>query len=112
MNLAAMLPSFRLSSGFCLRIESSIFVVEISSGTFSIISLGFLNECICASSSLPHFSCVSLPRISICSLLFISIITPPLNDLKVLIPTLISPGFILVFRICSIVSGGYAPVDI
>ena len=111
MNFAAILPYLKLNSGFCLRVEFSIFVVEISSGSFSIIMLGFLDACTCASSSFPHFSCISLPRISISSLLFISIRTPALKDLKVLIPTLISPGFILVFRICLIASSVCVPVD-
>ena len=94
-----------------MSIESSMLDV-VQSGTFNIISLGFLCECVCASSYFPHFHCISLPRMSVSSFLFISIRTPPLKDFTDLIPTLISPGFILVLRICLISYGWCALVDL
>jgi len=60
--------------------------VEIYSGTFMIISCGFFLVCTRNSTSSPHFTLISWSRASISSLLFVSIITPLLHDLKVLTP--------------------------
>ena len=60
--------------------------------------LGFLSVCTFASSSPPHFSLMSLVRISISFLLLVSICTLPFfSVLRELIPTLISVGLILDF---------------
>jgi hypothetical protein len=60
--------------------------VDMSSGMFMIISRGFHLVCMRAFSWFPHFVLVSWSRASISSLLFVSIIIPPLHDLKVLTP--------------------------
>ena len=79
---------------------------------FIIISRGFLLVCTQTSSQSPHFSLISLSRASIYSLIFVSFLTPPLHDLNVLTPTLISPNFMLVFNMCLIKTGACSPLDL
>lgn len=108
-----MSPFINPRSGFFANSVSSIFVVEMSSRMLRIISLGFHGVWMLHSGSRSEFCVNVLFQNFKFFLLLVSISTSPLlSNLKILIPTLISVGFIVAFSNSLIVSGGCLSLDI